>query len=189
MQCRGAGRTEVGRVRFPFYIPDVIPFLATLLAFPVVMLLAMGPAAAACVDSAAPGVDWRRCLQDGRDLTRADLTGAVLRDTSFVRARLPGARLVQAEAPEVRFTSADLTGADLSRAVMRGADFTRAVLRDADLSGADLRQARFFRADLRGANLTGAELGGADMLGVQLDGALWVDGKRRCAAESVGTCR
>jgi hypothetical protein len=186
--CR-AGRTEVGRVRFPFYIPGVIPFLATLLAIPVVMLLATGPAVAACVDAAAPGVDWRRCLQDGRDLSGADLTGAVLRDTSFVRARLVGTKLVQVEGPDVRFTSADLTRADMSRAVMRGADFTRAVLRDANLSGTDLRQARFFRADMRGVDLTGAELGGADMLGVMLDGALWVDGQRRCAAESVGACR
>jgi uncharacterized protein YjbI with pentapeptide repeats len=182
---------EVGHVRIPFYISAVPSFSPLLLSLFLLLplVLGSGPARAACVDSAAPGVDWRRCLQDGRDFSNTDLSGAVLRDASFVRARLIGAKLAGAEAPDVRFTSANLTGADLSRAVMRGADFTRAVLRDASLAGADLRQARFFRADMRGVDLSGAELGGADMLDVMLDGALWVDGQRRCAADSVGACR
>lgn len=160
--------------------------LASLLVLP--LLLSAGPAAAACTDAAAPKVDWRRCLQDGQDFRAADLSGAVLRDASFSRAKLAGTKLVGAEGPDVRFTSADLTGADLSGAVLRGADFTRATLRDASLAGADLRQARFFRADLRGANLQGAELGAADLSGAMLGGALWVDGQRRCAAASVGAC-
>jgi uncharacterized protein YjbI with pentapeptide repeats len=152
------------------------------------LLLSAGPVAAACTDAAAPRVDWRRCLQDGQDFRGADLSGAVLRDASFSRARLPAVRLAGAEAPDARFTSADLTGADLSGAVLRGADFTRAVLREASLAGADLRQARFFRADLRGANLQGASLAGADLSGALLGGALWLDGQRRCAADSTGAC-
>ena len=36
----------------------------------------LGQAAqAACTDAAAPGVQWRRCLLDGADLTGADLPG------------------------------------------------------------------------------------------------------------------
>lgn len=159
----------------------------TLLA--VLFLLSTAPAIAGCTDAAAPAVDWRRCLQDGRDYQGADLTGAVLRDASFSRAKLAGATLARTEGQDARFTSADLAGADLTGAVLRGADFTRAALGRTNLARADLRQARFFRADLRGADLTGAELAGADLSGALLDGALWVDGQKRCAADSVGTCQ
>lgn len=162
----------------------MLTFLALLF-----LLSTAAPAAAACTDQAGPGVDWRRCLLDGGDYQGAELAGAVLRDASFGRARMAGAKLMRAEAPDVRFTSADLTGADLSGAVLRGADFTRAMLGRAVLARADLRQARFFRADLRGADLQGAELAGADLSGALLDGALWVDGQKRCAAQSVGTCQ
>jgi len=144
---------------------------------------------AGCADSAAPKVDWRRCFKDGQELEKADLSGAVLRDASFARARMRGAKLVGAEAPDARFTSADLSGADLSGAVLRGADFTRTKLAGAKLTRADLRQARFFRTDLSEADLSGAEIGGADLSTATLDGALWVDGEKRCAAGSVGTCQ
>lgn len=187
---QGAGRRPVGRVRFPFYIPPVSRILASgALALSFLLMAAVVPAAAGCSDRSAPGVDWRRCLLDERDFQKADLTGAVLRDASFGRAKMAGARLANAEGPDARFTSADLSGADLTGAVLRGADFTRAMMGGAILAQADLRQARFFRADLRGATLTGAELSGADLSGAQLGGALWVDGQRRCAAESVGTCQ
>ncbi len=191
MISRRPGQGEVGRVRFSFYIPPVPSFRRlTFFLFLCLPAVLQAPAAlAACVDAAGPGVDWRRCLQDGRDLSGSDLTGSVLRDASFVRARLTGTKLARADAPDARFTSADLSEADLTGAVLRGADFTRAVLRGASLVRADLRQARFFRADLRGADLSGAELGSADLLGAMLDGALWVDGQRRCAADSVGACR
>jgi uncharacterized protein YjbI with pentapeptide repeats len=182
------GRHQLGLVRQTFYICGVLASLFPLLALPL-LLLAVSPAVAGCTDAAAPRVDWRRCLHDGRDLQGVDLSGAVLRDASFSRASLQGVKLAGAEAPEVRFTSADMTGADLSGAVLRGADFTRTVLRGGSLARADLRQARFFRADLRGVDFQGAELAGADLSGALLEGALWVDGQRRCAADSVGACR
>jgi hypothetical protein len=71
---------------------------------------------------------WRWKISDGKDGSRADLTGADL-------------------------TGADLLGADLSGAYLLDADLTGADLRDADLSGADLRD-----ADLRDADLSGADL-------------------------------
>jgi hypothetical protein len=38
------------------------------------------PVLAECFDVPAPGVYWRRCLQDSQDLREVDLTGATLRD-------------------------------------------------------------------------------------------------------------
>ncbi|MFM2148110.1 MAG: hypothetical protein RLZZ187_416 [Pseudomonadota bacterium] len=161
-----------------------------LLPIPVLLaLLAATPAIATCTDPAAPEVAWRRCLLDERDLSGADLTRAHMRDSSFQRTRLVGAKLVGADAFSARFVSADLSGADLTEATLREADFTRTLLRGATLTRADLRRARFFRADLTGADLTGADLNGADFSGAILDGARWTDGQRICAAGSVGTCQ
>ena len=53
-----------------------------------------GTAFADCSDFAAPGVYWRRCLQDGQDLRGVDLSGANLADASFKRTDLSGADLV-----------------------------------------------------------------------------------------------
>jgi len=163
----------------------ILPLLALFLP----LLLGTIPALAACTDAPAPKVNWRRCLQDGQDLRQADLSNAVLNDASFGRSRMQQAKLTGAEAPEARFTSAELTGADLSGATLRGADFTRTRLVGAKLVRADLRRARFFRADLTDADLTGAEIAGADFAAATLDGARWVDGKKRCAAGSVGICQ
>ena len=77
----------------------------------------------------------------GADLTRANLTGANLRD-------------------------ADLSDADLARANLTGAN-----LRDADLSRADLDGAILTLADLDGAILAGANLAGANLAGANLAGA------------------
>jgi hypothetical protein len=148
-----------------------------------------GPALAGCTEPPAPDVDWRRCLLDESQFAGADLAGAVLRDASLGRTNLQGARLRGADAQDARFISTDLTGADLSGANLRNADLTRATLRGADLSGADLRRARLFRADLREANLTGAQLLGTDVAGAAFDGARWTDGRRICAAGSIGACK
>lgn len=152
-------------------------------------MLAATPAFAACTSPAAPAVNWRRCLLDGRDLSGVDLTRGHLRDASLQRARLALAVMVGVDATDARFLSADLTGADMTDANLRETDFTRATLREARLIRADLRRARFFRADLSGADMTGADLTGADFNGAILDGARWTDGERLCAAGSVGTCQ
>lgn len=159
-----------------------------LVAFMAVMLLAL-PAAAQCTAAPAPGVDWRRCLLDRRDLKGVDLTGAVLRDANLQRADLTGAVLREVEAVDSRFNSALMANADLTRANLRNADLTRADLKGAKLKDADLRQARLFRADLRNADLTGAELTGADLSGTELAGATWTDGTRICGPRSVGLCQ
>jgi hypothetical protein len=188
----------VGRVRNAFYIggvraPSTFPVPKVLHTLGVLLLL-LEPAAqqawaTGCSAAPAPGVDWRRCLMDGRDLAGADLTGAVLRDASLDRAVLRGTILREVDAPNVRFVSADLSGADLQDAVLQRADFTRADMTGAKLARADLRRARLFRADLTNADLTGARLEGADLFNATLDGARWTDGKRVCAAGSVGSCQ
>jgi uncharacterized protein YjbI with pentapeptide repeats len=152
-------------------------------------LLLAGPALGACADSPAPGVEWRRCLLDGVDLSGCDLTGATLRDSSFARGRFVETKLSGADASDTRFSFADLSRADLTGATLRSVDFTRAVLAGATLNGADLRRATLFRADLRGADLTGAELAGTNLSGAQLGGARWLDGQRICSAASIGSCQ
>jgi uncharacterized protein YjbI with pentapeptide repeats len=152
------------------------------------LLLVAVPAEAACTDVAAPKVDWRRCTLDGGDYAGRKLNGAELRDASFSLANLAGADLSDGDAYHAKFLSTNLKGARLDRANLSEADFTRADLTGASLADADLRRAHFFRANLRDANLTGAQMTGADLLNADLSGALWIDGKRRCGAGSIGQC-
>jgi len=181
-----ARRLEVlarGSISVRVRTPSSLPFLVAGL------VLLAGPALAGCTDPPAPGVEWRRCLLDSAELAGADLSRAHLRDASFQRAVMTGARLAEADAQNARFVSAAMAGADLTRAVLRSADFTRADLKGAKLVGADLRRATLFRADLTGADLTGADLSGANLSGALLGGARWTDGQRVCAAGSVGNCQ
>jgi len=162
---------------------------APALALALLAFVPSGAAQAACSSAPAPGVDWRRCLLDRRELPNIDLSRAVLRDASFQRGNLAGAKLVELEAPDVRLGSTNMQGADLTRANLRDADLTRTDMRRATLREADLRRARLFRTDLRGADLTGANLDGADLNGAILGGARWLDGTRVCADNSVGSCQ
>ncbi|MBX9700859.1 MAG: pentapeptide repeat-containing protein [Acetobacteraceae bacterium] len=190
--CSRKSPGPVGGVRRTFYTAAVrAPISPARLGLLVLLLgLAATPAlGAACTAPPGPGVDWRRCLLEGRELSGADLTGATLRDAALDRARLAGAVLRGVNGRDARFVSADLTGADLEGAILRESDFTRAELAGAKLVRADLRRARLFRANLANADLTGALLDGADLLNATLDGARWTDGKRICAVGSVGVCQ
>ena len=152
------------------------------------LLTGGGPVLADCTDVPAPGVYWRRCLQDGQDLRGVDLTGATLRDASFKRADLSDAILSDIEGQRAKFVSSIMQNTRLDRANLVRADLTNADLTGASLVGADLTNARLFRADLSRADLTGARLGGTDLLKAILAGATWVDGKTICAKDSVGQC-
>lgn len=147
-----------------------------------------GVAGAACTDPARPGVDWQRCFQDDKDLGGRDLTGAVLRDTSFHRSNLDGAILVDVEGFRAKFISATMRQAWLDGAAFQDADFTKSDLTDASLVNADVRRAEFFDASLRGADLTGARVVGADFTRADLSGATWTDGEYVCAENSIGQC-
>jgi uncharacterized protein YjbI with pentapeptide repeats len=160
------------------------------LPFLVLSLLLAGPtpSRASCTDSAGPKVEWRRCVLDGGDLAKANFPGSNLREASFAFANLAGTDLSESEAFHAKFLNANLKGARLDRAVLTEADFTRADLTGASLAQADLRRAHFFRAILRDADLSNAQMNGADLVNADLSGALWTDGKRRCAAGSIGQC-
>ena len=112
------------------------------------LLVGAGPALAECADVAAPGVYWRRCLQDGQDLRGVDLTGATLRDASFERTDLSEAILVEVDGRRAKFISATLQKVRLDHANLVRADFTNANLTGASLVGVDLTMARMYRAPI-----------------------------------------
>ena len=145
-------------------------------------------ALAACTDPPAPEVNWQRCISDGLDLRNVVLTGARLRDGSFIRADLSGADLSKTNSFRAKFVNAILRETKFDGAKLFESDFTKADLSGASLVGADLRRVRLFRALLRGANLTGARLKGADLTNADLSGARWIDGQRICAEGSLGRC-
>ena len=100
---------------------------------------------------------------NGEGGSRADLSGANLRD-----ADLSGADLICANLSNANLFGANLRGANLS-----GADLSGANLRDADLSGADLSFANLRGADLSGANLSCANLSNANLSGASMDQMIW----------------
>jgi uncharacterized protein YjbI with pentapeptide repeats len=151
------------------------------------LLAVASPAAADCTDPAAPGVAWRRCLLTEDDFRQVDLTGAVLRETTFERSVLDGATLTDSDAYRVKFINASLRGTALDGARLMEADFTRADLTGATLRGADLRSTQFVNAILQGADLSGANILRAIFRNADLSGATWTDGKV-CAAGSIGRC-
>lgn len=165
-----------------------MPRSARLVGFTCLLVAAGQPVLADCTDVPAPGVYWRRCLQDAQDLREVDLTGAVLRDASFKRADLSGAALVDADARRAKFISAVLREVTFDGARLVQADLTKADLTGASLKNADLTRARLFRANLSGADLTGAQLDGTDLLHADFSGAIWIDGVTICAEGSVGQC-
>lgn len=127
-----------------------------------------------------------------------NLTGALLQEARFTGATMPGVVLVRAQLRLAKFDKAKMPGAQLMNAQMSGADFywadltkanlSRAVLQDANLQIADLSGANLSGAVLIGANLQGARLEGTILTGANLSGAIWVDGQKRCAQESIGAC-
>ncbi len=143
---------------------------------------------AACTDPAGADVNWQRCNMDGLNLNNVQLSGARLRDTSFLRGSLNQADLKNISAFRTKFVSASLVDANFTKASLPEADFTKADLQGADFTRANLKRARLFKAILRGANLTKAKIEGADLTEADLSGATWIDGKRICAEGSIGRC-
>jgi uncharacterized protein YjbI with pentapeptide repeats len=109
---------------------------------------------------------WRGRISAGADLRWGDLTGANLKGAHLEHICLHGAVLTG-----TNLTGADLTGADLTRANLAGANLTGAHLTWASLAGAHLAKANLAGASLIGANLAGTDLTGADLTGAHLVGA------------------
>lgn len=146
------------------------------------------PAAADCADPPSPKVNWRRCYFDGQDLASAKLPESMLRDATFQRATISGADLSRSDGYRAKFVSATGRETRFDHARLIEADFTRADLAGASFREADLRNARFFGAILKKADFTGAKLSGTDFVNADLTGAVWVDGSRICADNSIGQC-
>ena len=159
-----------------------------LVAIGLTWLGGLSGAAAACTDPPGAEVNWQRCVFNGLDFQKVDLTGARLRDASFFRANLSHSDLSKIRGFRAKFVNAVMREVKLYEAKLSEADFTKADLTGASLAKADLRRVRFFGAILRNADLTGARLTGADLTRADLSGATWVDGKRVCAEGSLGRC-
>ena len=154
----------------------------------VLLALSAQPALAACTEFPEPGVNWRRCYHDGRDLTGVNLEGAMLRDATFQRSVMKGANLSQVDGYRAKFVSATMTGVKFDQARLIEADLTRVDLTGASLVETDLRNAKLVNAILRDTNLTSARIDGTDFRNADLSGATWIDGSRKCAEQSIGQC-
>jgi hypothetical protein len=78
----------------------------------------------------------------GIDLSRRDLSHAVLRDSKLSKANLEGTNLSYCDFEHADLRGASLRGASLVAANLRSADLSGAILDGADLRGADFRGAR-----------------------------------------------
>ncbi len=105
----------------------------------------------------------------GANLSKADLTGANLREADLRKANLSGAHLVRANLREADLKWADLRGADLSEANLWDAVLCHANLRKATLSKADLTGALLIQADLCAATLTGSSVYGTAAWDIKVD--------------------
>jgi uncharacterized protein YjbI with pentapeptide repeats len=101
------------------------------------------------------------------DLSRADLSFALLSGADLNKANLSGAFFGRANLEVANLKEADLKMAFLSFANLTEADLRRADLSRANLFSANLTRANLSLVDLSGANLSGAELTGADLSDVR----------------------
>jgi uncharacterized protein YjbI with pentapeptide repeats len=98
------------------------------------------------------------CSLNYQNFAKAELTGAIVPQSSFTGTNFAGANLTLAI-----FRDADLSGADLSKATLHQAAFYGARLIGTNLAGADLRNAKLVYAKLKGSSLEGANLPRADL--------------------------
>src|SRR5260370_6180200 len=100
------------------------------------------------------------------ELSRADLSGAILSRADLSGAILSRAGCERAELSEVDSSETNLRNGILSGANLSGANLSRDILSGVDLSGVDLSG-----KDLSGADLSGANLSGANLSKITLNGA------------------
>ncbi|MFN7853898.1 MAG: pentapeptide repeat-containing protein, partial [Dolichospermum sp.] len=122
----------------------------------------------------------------GADLTDADLTGAILKNTDFRKANLTRTRFYEAKKLDFArlgntilsnravlnlLVSGNGRGKSYAGANLRGANLIRADLKEANLKNADIIEATFQGANLEGANLTLAQAVGTNFTNAQMTGA------------------
>src|SRR5262245_57004025 len=79
------------------------------------------PAAAACNEEPAPGVDWSECQKTrlmfgSADLSNGEFVETVFSATDLSKANLAGANLTLADLSNASLAGADLSGATLEKA-------------------------------------------------------------------------
>jgi uncharacterized protein YjbI with pentapeptide repeats len=118
----------------------------------------------------------------GTDFSAANLTLAIFRDADLTRANFNRTNLHKAAFYGAKLLGADLRGANLSGSKLVYAKLKGAWLRDANLANADLKFAELQQVDMTNANLTSADLSNADLsytnltraklVGAKLDGTI-----------------
>jgi len=118
---------------------------------------------------------------NGTNFANANLTLAIFSDADLSGANLSGANLQRAAFYGANLSGTNLVGANLTQAKLVYAKLKDARLRDANFSNAELRFAEFQQVDLTKTNFTGADLSNADLsytnlrqailTGAKLDGA------------------
>jgi uncharacterized protein YjbI with pentapeptide repeats len=131
------------------------------------------------------GRHLEQAIFDGANLTKADLTLAVLRGASLLFAQMQGASLDAAQLQGASLTRAQLQGARLFGAQLQGASLNSAQLQGAELSSAQLQGAVLAFAQLQGAELSSAQLQGVWLDHAQLQGA-WLFGAQLQGASLYG---
>jgi uncharacterized protein YjbI with pentapeptide repeats len=114
---------------------------------------------------------------NGTNFSGANLTLAIFRDADLSGANLSGANLQQAAFYGAKLIDTNLVGANLSNAKLVYANLKGSGLHNANLSNTDLKFAEFQQVDLTNANLTGANLSNADLTNANLRHAILTGAK------------
>lgn len=114
---------------------------------------------------------------NGTNFADANLTLAILQDADLSGANLSRANLQKAALYGAKLIGTNLSGANLDRSKLVYAKLKGASLRDAILTNADLKFAEFEQVDLRNANLTGADLSNANLSYSNLSKAILTNAK------------
>lgn len=115
------------------------------------------------------------------DLSRCNLSGAVLWNLNISGAKLEGSDMRDGD-----FRSSNFRGSDLSSADIRNAALNGAILERANLHKTNLGWARLYQADFKDANLTDANLESTDLRGAIFSSSM-IDGTRFASAMFGGT--
>ncbi|WP_334468757.1 pentapeptide repeat-containing protein [Arsenophonus sp. PmNCSU2021_1] len=115
------------------------------------------------------------CPCETRDLVKAKLNTAILKNTTLEKAHLDSANLRDADLRNANLTLAELKNANLQNANLEMAclervDFRQTNLINANLNYEDLSCANLRCVDLSTVKLQGVNLNGADLTGANLDG-------------------
>src|SRR5258706_5413393 len=123
----------------------------------------------------------------GVDLTRANLSRALLLGAYLCEAELRQANLSEVNLRQATLIQAQLSGATLLRAYLGRANLSQANLREADLRMAHLNEANFNSAYLMGSNLAQAEMGYTIFAASDLSKSIGLEAVIHAGPSTIGT--